>query len=488
MKTNGSPSLNLDAEKIDQPLKIAVIDEDEGWEMVSRLLGGDGRFSLSRAADGDQLMEMLGQDGIDCVIIESITGNESGFAINERIRARDAVMPPAIMLTRLGREETAIQAFRSGFSDYLNKNKMSNDSLPAAIFRATRAKRLEQARLDKTARLSALGMHDELTGLCDRNYLDSHLAKMLESAARNHRPVAALLIDIDHFKFVNDNYGRVIGDLVLCRFSEKLKQAARRSDTFGRYGADEFLYLIDQDVSPESVGFAGRRLADALSFNAEFEEVGLRLSASIGAAIYPDAGNDAETVIKAATTALSWTKASGGGFRLASTRPAGQQPHQLNGTADLSAPLKSNGAQTLAPSGARHLTVSSDAGIQPGTLPVAEFGSAKMSNGSAFGMLDASTVAQSPGIVNRKDNRRAEPRHRVCKHGQIVTKNGLSTIDCVVRDMSEGGVRIATEGKFGLPDQFYFQLSGTKSRILAEKRWQDGKYAGLKFLPDEIAR
>jgi DNA-binding NtrC family response regulator len=137
MKTNGSPSLSLDAGKIDQTLKIAVVDDDDGWELVSRLLGGDGRFSLCRAAGGDHLMEMLEQDGIDCVIIEIGAGNESGFAINERLRARDPVMPPAIMLTGMGREETVIQAFRSGFSDYLNKSRISSDSLPAAILRAT---------------------------------------------------------------------------------------------------------------------------------------------------------------------------------------------------------------------------------------------------------------------------------------------------------------------------------------------------------------
>ncbi len=436
MKTNGFPSLNSDAEKIDQTLKIAVVDDDEGWETVSRLLGGDGRFSLCRATGGDRLMEMLGEDRIDCVIVDIGGGNESGFAINERLRARDPVMPPAIMLTGMSREETAIQAFRCGFSDYLNKSRISSDSLSAAIFRATRAKRLEQGHLDEIARLSALGMQDQLTGLSDRNYLDSRLATMLESAKRNHRPIAVLLIDIDHFKFVNDNYGRVMGDLVLCRFSERLKQAARRSDTFGRYGADEFLYLIDQDVSPESVSLAGRRLADALSFDAEFEKVGIRLSASIGAAIYPDAGGDAETVIEAAAMAAAWAKASGGGFMLAST-------------GDVSAPPQSNGARMSAP--------------------------------------DAGNGARNPGIVYREDNRRTETRHRVCKRGRIVTKNGLSTIDCVVRDMSEGGVRITTEGKFGLPDQFYFQINGDKSRIPAEKRWQNDKYAGLKFLSDEIA-
>ena len=108
------------------------------------------------------------------------------------------------------------------------------------------------------------------------------------------------------------------------------------------------------------------------------------------------------------------------------------------------------------------------------------------SNGARMSAPDAGTAARSPDIVNREDNRRTETRHRVCKRGRIVTKNGLSTIDCVVRDMSEGGVRITTEGKFGLPDQFYFQISGDKSRILAEKRWQNDKYTGLKFLTEQI--
>lgn len=493
VKSPLSNSGRYDRGLIDQSLNVIVLDDRDGFEMVSHLLVGYGQFSLHWAADGDRLMEMLAQGVFDCVIVESVSGGESGFAINETIRMRYPIAPPVIFVTNLGGEKTAVQAFRSGFSDYFNKNRISGHSLKVAILRAVDAKYLEQNRLDQIAKLSTLAMQDPITGLSNRSYLDNRLVITLESAGRNHNPFAIILIDIDRFGFLNDNYGRAIGDRVLCRFSEKLKQVARRSDTFGRFGADEFLYLIDRDVSPESVSLAGRRLADGLCFAAEFENIGIRLSASIGASIYPDDGIDVEELTKAAAMAALEAKTSGTGFRLASTQPVCRQEGQANGAALLSAPLQSNETRILAPASVPHVAVPFGVAPQPdSTSPryeaAVESNLAVLPEGLASDTIESPADRRGPALVSREDNRRIQPRQRVLKRGLIETKDRMSTFDCTIRDLSEGGAKIAMPGAFVLSEQFYLQIVGSKSRLLAERRWQDGTHIGLKFLNEERAR
>ena len=161
-----------------------------------------------------------------------------------------------------------------------------------------------------------LAHYDRLTGLPNRSFLEERLATLHSGAKRHTDPFAVLLVDINRFEEIRDTHGQAIGDQVLKAFAQKLMSASRASDTFGRFGGAEFLYLMDREVSYAKVEQACVRLAEALSFSVELDSVKVALSASIGAAIYPFDGKTSDELLRAAEQALHAAKTNSGGYHL----------------------------------------------------------------------------------------------------------------------------------------------------------------------------
>lgn len=145
---------------------------------------------------------------------------------------------------------------------------------------------------------------DPLTGLYNRRYLDSTLERELARCKRDGNPLALILIDIDHFKQVNDTYGHQAGDEILLRLAAMLAGMARAGDVACRYGGEEFLLLM-----PTMPMASARERAEALRIAFEALEVpfgafNLKATVSIGIAAYPGQGTSADELIRSADTAL----------------------------------------------------------------------------------------------------------------------------------------------------------------------------------------
>lgn len=165
----------------------------------------------------------------------------------------------------------------------------------------------ERKILKQNSELERLSMTDLLTGILNRLGLQQRGEGIMKSAQRFHHPLAALMLDLDHFKQVNDRHGHAVGDAVLKRFSEIIRANLRGSDIFGRWGGEEFLIL-----SPYLRLKDGVRMAEKLRLaieQAEFDE-GIRLSTSIGVGEYRP-GEAAAALIERADQALYAAKAAG---------------------------------------------------------------------------------------------------------------------------------------------------------------------------------
>jgi two-component system cell cycle response regulator len=160
----------------------------------------------------------------------------------------------------------------------------------AAVAVVQRAQAIETARADN-ARLEHLATTDPLTALLNRRALTERLTTEMERALRYDGTVALLLIDLDHFKRVNDTHGHLVGDAVLRGVAELLTQAVRTSDLVGRYGGEEFLVVLPETDDEGAASFAERvreRVA-AHEFRAWDDGRALRMTASIGVATFPAA-------------------------------------------------------------------------------------------------------------------------------------------------------------------------------------------------------
>ena len=161
-------------------------------------------------------------------------------------------------------------------------------------------------------KMSHLAQHDYLTDLPNRALFNDRLTQAIAMARRYQRQLAVLFVDCDNFKDINDSLGHGIGDLLLQSVAKRLTAASRTSDTVSRQGGDEFVILLSELNHADDAALYARKIITALASPHRIGQHDLHLTASIGVAIYPADGRNAETLIKSADTALYEAKEVGG--------------------------------------------------------------------------------------------------------------------------------------------------------------------------------
>jgi diguanylate cyclase (GGDEF)-like protein len=162
------------------------------------------------------------------------------------------------------------------------------------------------------ANISRLARFDSLTGLHNRPAFFERLDHAIALARRHDRAIALLFVDLDRFKDVNDAFGHLAGDEVLKALVRRLTKTVRDTDTVARLGGDEFIVLAEEVANQVDVNEFGRRLLQALSEPVVLHGQECRLGASVGVAMFPEDGEDATTLLKAADAAMYRAKESGG--------------------------------------------------------------------------------------------------------------------------------------------------------------------------------
>lgn len=159
--------------------------------------------------------------------------------------------------------------------------------------------------------LKHMESHDQLTGLPGRPLLRERIAEAIEKATRSGRKTAVFVIDLDHFKWMNDSLGHKAGDAILLGMAERIQESLRRSDTLGRLGGDEFIIVMPQIASVEDVERCAQRLVHMIATTARVGEMEVNLTASVGVCLYPDFANDVDTLLERADAATYVAKANG---------------------------------------------------------------------------------------------------------------------------------------------------------------------------------
>lgn len=172
------------------------------------------------------------------------------------------------------------------------------------------------ARREAEAQVTYLAYHDRLTGLPNRALLEEQLTRDLSRARRSGAAVALLYFDLDNFKLVNDSFGHTAGDAVLRETALRVSELTRAGDVLARQGGDEFLLLLecsDSEDPTDAAQVAGDRIAAALDRPFEVSGAEFHVGASIGVALFPEHGDDPESLFKCADAAMYQAKRAGGG-------------------------------------------------------------------------------------------------------------------------------------------------------------------------------
>ena len=168
-------------------------------------------------------------------------------------------------------------------------------------------------RKEAAERIAHLAFHDALTGLPNRSVFADHLARTVVKADEGAEHVAVLCVDLDGFKAVNDIYGHPAGDALLIAAAQRLRSAVRGHELVARLGGDEFAVIQSGGEQPGHAGLLAQRIVDALSEPFAIGPDTVRMSASVGVALFPADAADPESLIKNADMALYRAKADGRG-------------------------------------------------------------------------------------------------------------------------------------------------------------------------------
>jgi len=168
----------------------------------------------------------------------------------------------------------------------------------------------EAEREQANERIQYLAHHDALTGLPNRAQLQEHTRHALALARRNRSSLALMMLDLDHFKDINDSLGHSVGDELLRELSKRLRHCLREDDMVARLGGDEFIFVLEQMEGPDAAAVA-RKLIVLIEQPYRIGAHDLRVSASIGIALYPADGADLEALLQSADAAMYQAKRAG---------------------------------------------------------------------------------------------------------------------------------------------------------------------------------
>jgi diguanylate cyclase (GGDEF)-like protein len=188
-----------------------------------------------------------------------------------------------VVLSGFGDEEDAFKSVREGAQDYLIKGQIDSNLLVRSLRYAIERKRAEET-------IKKLAYHDSLTGLPSRTLFNDRFTMAMAESKRNNKKMALIMLDLDHFKNINDNFGHDAGDELLKEISARLVNTLRKTDTICRMGGDEFAVLISDVSAKEMIDEVAQRIVLAVGKTFTLQGVEQKIGATLGVAIYPEDG------------------------------------------------------------------------------------------------------------------------------------------------------------------------------------------------------
>ena len=268
--------------------------------------------SVDLESGADDMLFRAATGGYDLVIVSSTLKNHDSLRICSHIRSLERTRDlPILLLAEAEDRARIVRGLDIGVNDYLLR-PVDRDELRARVRSQLRRKRYADRLRDIMQTSLQMAVTDPLTGLHNRRYLESHLGGLIDAAADGDKPLALMILDIDHFKSVNDTFGHDAGDEVLKGFADRVKTVIRGVDVLCRLGGEEFVVVMPDtglDVASR-IAERVRRAVESDLFQVDKGARQIPITVSVGLAERRD-GREADALMKCADRALYRAKQSG---------------------------------------------------------------------------------------------------------------------------------------------------------------------------------
>ncbi|MCI5061189.1 MAG: PleD family two-component system response regulator [Alphaproteobacteria bacterium] len=294
--------------------RILVI-EDQSYDsdkIIDALAQDEDLITL--VTSGTEAMEKVVSEDFDLMIVSLNLENEDGLRLCSHLRSSEKARAIPILMVAADEDMSRIaHGLEIGAHDYILRPVDKNELLARARTQVRRKRFQQRLRSSYEVSLS-MALTDALTGLYNRRYFDVHLQKLLQKNETSRKSLGLLMMDIDHFKQVNDTYGHAVGDEILKEFARRLQEKLRGFDMVARYGGEEFVAILP-DVGENMAHAVAERLRRAIAetpFQCAVPEGELYVTASIGGTIVKSGiSAEMQTTLKQADAALYKAKEAG---------------------------------------------------------------------------------------------------------------------------------------------------------------------------------
>jgi diguanylate cyclase (GGDEF)-like protein len=301
---------------------LVVEDSRAQAEQLARVLEGEG-FRVQVAGDAGEAIRRVRTEPPDLVLLDMILPDMSGFEVLRIIKSRSQEFLPVILLSVKSDLDSRVAGLRMGADDFLGK-PFAEAEVRARAGAMLRIKVLQDQLQAAKRECERLSVTDGLTGLYNRRHFEERLREEFGRSQRYGAPLALIMLDLDHFKVVNDRYGHPFGDRVLRETAELLSTSIRDHDICARYGGEEFAIILPSTNLAGAAAVAQRFLSRMreksyrIKDEKKDEQAGVggsldvRVTASVGVASHPASGvSSAERLLELADGELYRAKAEG---------------------------------------------------------------------------------------------------------------------------------------------------------------------------------
>jgi len=285
--------------------KILLIDDDPSQALQIKTKLQEIGVQVSIIPDPAEAVESTENIDYDLIIVSTQLTTDDGMHLCTHLRSQDkTISTPLLIIIEDSDTDLLVKGFDMGINDYLMTPIDSNEVV-ARVKIQVRRKRFQDALQAKGKKSLDMAIKDGLTNIFNRRYFDIHVERIMANSAATGKPLALMILDLDHFKMVNDTYGHQSGDEILKQLPQRVIRLVRPTDLFARYGGEEFVIIMPDTtvLNAASVAERIRRAVEADDFIIPVPPGTLHKTVSIGVSV-SEQGDTTKDILERADKAL----------------------------------------------------------------------------------------------------------------------------------------------------------------------------------------